>query len=147
MTSATTATVTQASAESDFGSGIQVDGSNWDEGVGTLRQSDLTAGTIDHMLRLNVPLAMLYSYSSTSPIVLAPNAWPQTEEDHNGPSVYSGTIPYGVTVGIPAGAVEPADVKANAGANMLWTELQDHGAMVRDSGAPAPTSPSKPTRL
>ena len=37
-------------------------------------------------------------------------------------------------MGIPANAVEPADVKANAGANMLWQEMQDHGAMIRDSG-------------
>jgi hypothetical protein len=36
-------------------------------------------------------------------------------------------------------AVEPADVKANAGAHMLWTELQDHGAMVRDQGGASPT--------
>ena len=60
-TSATTATVSQASAEPDYGSGIQDDNSNWDEGVGTLRQSDLNAGTIDHMLRLNLPAAMLKS--------------------------------------------------------------------------------------
>ena len=39
-----------------------------------------------------------------------------------------------MTMGIPATAVEPADVKANAGANMLWQALQDHGAMIRDSG-------------
>ncbi len=39
-------------------------------------------------------------------------------------------------MGIPANAVEPADVKANAGANMLWQALQDHGAMIRDSGGP-----------
>jgi hypothetical protein len=39
-----------------------------------------------------------------------------------------------VTIGIAANAVEPASVVANAGANMLWHALQDHGAMVRDSG-------------
>jgi hypothetical protein len=39
-----------------------------------------------------------------------------------------------VTIGIAANAIEPADVAANAGANMLWKALQDHGAMVRDSG-------------
>ena len=65
---------------------------------------------------------------------LAPFAWPQTQEDGNGPSVYTGTIPYGVTIGIAANAVEPTAVKANAGANMLWHALQNHGAMVRHSG-------------
>ena len=132
-TGSNTATVSQGSGESDFGSGIQVDGSDWDEGVGTLRQSDLTAGTIDHMLRMELPFDMLQSYSSSA-YQLAPYAWPQNQEDGFGPSVYSGTIPYGVTIGIAATAVEPADVKANAGANMLWQALQDHGAMVRDSG-------------
>ena len=67
---------------------------------------------------------------------LAPYAWPQTQEDGNGPSIYTGTIPYGVTVGIPASAVEPANIAANPGANMLWLALQDHGAMVRDSTGP-----------
>ncbi len=132
-TGSNTATVSQGSGESDTGSGIQVSGSNWDEGVGTIRQSDLQAGTINHMLRVAVPTDMLQSYYPTA-YQLAPNAWPQTQEDGNGPSAYSGTIPYGVTVGIPANAVEPAAVAADAGANMLWHALQDHGAMIRDSG-------------
>jgi ribosomal protein S11 len=138
-TSATTATVNQGSGESDYGSGITVANSNWDEGVGTLRESDLKGGTIDHMLRMELPTDMLESYSKTSTSALAPYAWPQTAEDGfaingNGGPAYSGTIPFGVTVGIPASAVEPAAVAANAGANMLWKALQDHGAMVRDSG-------------
>ena len=54
--------------------------SNWDEGVGTLRESDLQAGAINHMLRIQLPSDMLKSYSD-SPYQLAPNAWPQTEED------------------------------------------------------------------
>jgi hypothetical protein len=95
------------------------------------------------MLRVSVPAAMLKSFSSTSTNQLAPNAWPQTAEDGfaingNGGPAYSGTIPYGVTFGIPSTAVEPAAVKANAGANMLWTELQDHGAMIRDQGGASP---------
>ncbi len=141
-TSATTATVMQGSGESDFGSGIQVAGSSWDEGVGTLRESDLQAGAINHMLRFELPVDMLESYSKTSTTVLAPYAWPQQAEDGfaisgGGIGAYTGTIPFGVTIGIPANAVEPADVKANAGANMLWNALQDHGAMLRDSaGAP-----------
>ena len=132
-TGSNTATVSQGSGESDFGSGIAVAGSSWDEGVGTLRESDLQAGTIDHMLRMELSTDMLKSFYSTA-YQLAPYAWPQTQEDGNGPSVYTGTIPYGVTIGIAANAVEPTAVKANAGANMLWHALQDHGAMVRDSG-------------
>ena len=132
-TGANTATVNQGSGESDFGSGIAVAGSDWDEGAGTLRASDLKAGSIDHMLRMELPTDMLMSYSSSA-YTLAPYAWPQNQEDGFGPSVYTGTIPYGVTIGIPASAVEPAAVKANAGANMLWNALQHHGAMVRDSG-------------
>lgn len=135
-TSATTATAGQGSAEADNGSGIQFDNGNWDQGVGTLRESDLQAGTINHMLRIELPTSMLLSVSS-SPNQLASYAWPQTQEDGNGPSAYTGTVPFGVTVGIPATAVEPAAIKANAGANMLWQALQDHGAMIRDSsGAP-----------
>jgi hypothetical protein len=139
------ATVSQGSGEPDNDSGITVAHSNWDQGVGTLRQSDLQAGTINHMLRLNMPTDMLKSYSQTSTTILAPYAWPQTEEDgfalngHGGPA-YSGTIYYGVTIGIPANAVEPAAVKANAGANMLWHELRNHGAMIRDSGGSGNTT-------
>jgi hypothetical protein len=132
-TSATTAVAGQGSAESDYGSGLAFDNSNQDEGVGTLRESDLRAGTIDHMLRINLPDDMLLSVSSNSS-QLAANAWPQTAEDGFGPSAYTGTVPYGVTMGIPAASVEPSDVKANAGANMLWQALRDHGAMIRDSG-------------
>ncbi|HET6609736.1 MAG TPA: hypothetical protein VFG62_23905, partial [Rhodopila sp.] len=137
-TGSTTATVNQGSGESDYGSGLQVANSNWDEGVGTLRESDLQAGSIDHMLRMEAPTTMLMSYTSSA-YQLAPYAWPQTQEDGfavngNGGPAYSGTIPYGVTIGIPDNAVEPAAVAANAGANMLWHALQNHGAMIRDSG-------------
>jgi hypothetical protein len=93
----------------------------------------LQAGTIDHMLLINLPDDMPYSVSSSAD-QLAANAWPQTMEDGNGPTIYTGTVPYGVTMGIPSTAVEPADVKANAGANMLWQEMRDHGAMIRNSG-------------
>ena len=138
-TGADTATVSQGSAEPFNGSGLTQDHSNWDQGVGTLTQNDLKAGTIDHMLRMELPFGMLKSWSSTSTNDLAPYAYPQTQEDGfalsgNGNPAYSGTIPYGVTIGIPAGTPEPADVAANAGAHMLWTALQTHGAMVRDSG-------------
>ena len=138
-TGADTATVSQGSAEPFNGSGLTQDHSNWDQGVGTLTQNDLKAGTIDHMLRMELPFGMLKSWSSTSTTDLAPYAYPQTQEDGfalngNGNPAYSGTIPYGVTIGIPAGTKEPADVAANPGAHMLWTALQTHGAMVRDSG-------------
>jgi hypothetical protein len=133
FTSATTAVAGQGSCESDSGSGLAFDNSNQDEGVGTLRESDLQAGTINHMLRINLPNDMLQSVSADSN-QLAANAWPQTAEDGFGPTAYTGTVPYGVTIGIPATAVEPADVAANPGANMLWQALQDHGAMIRDSG-------------
>jgi hypothetical protein len=137
-TGSNTATVAQGSAESDSGSGIADDDSDWDEGVGTLRESDLQAGSINHMLRIELPLDMLESVSSSAN-QLASYAWPQTGEDGNGPSVYTGSIPFGVTIGIPAGTAEPAAVAANAGANMLWHALQDHGAMVRDSGGSGDT--------
>jgi hypothetical protein len=132
------AIASQGSGESDIGSGIEVANSNWDEGVGTLRQRDLTRGTINHMLRMELPTDMLMSYSGNTN-QLAPYAWPQTAEDGfavsgNGGAAYSGTVPYGVTIGIPALAQEPAAVAANPGADLLWRALQDHGAMVRDSG-------------
>ena len=84
-TSATTAVAGQGSAEPDYDSGISFDNSNQDEGVGTLRESDLQAGTIDHMLRINLPVGMLKSVSSSAN-QLAANAWPQTAEDGFGPS-------------------------------------------------------------
>ncbi len=134
-----TATVSQGSGESDFGSGLMVDNSDWDEGVGTLRQNDLQAGTIDHMLRIEIPTTMAMSYSQSSTNSLAPYAWPQTAEDGfaingNGGPPYTGTVPFGATIGIPASAVEPADIAANPGANLLWKAMQDHGAMIRDTG-------------
>jgi hypothetical protein len=136
-TGSNTATVAQADAEPDTGSGLTQSSGDFDEGVGTLTQSDLSAGTIDHMLRIEIPTSMAESYTN-SPYQLAPFAWPQTQEDGfaingDGGTPYSGTIPYGVTIGIPAGTPEPADVAANPGANMLWQALQDHGAMVRDT--------------
>jgi hypothetical protein len=134
-----TATVSQGSNEPFDGSGLTQDHSNWDEGVGTLTQADLQAGTIDHMLRMELPMNMLFSYDKNNTNNLAPFAYPQTQEDGfanngNGGPIYTGTIPYGVTIGIPQGTPEPADVAANPGAHMLWTALQTHGAMVRDSG-------------
>ena len=124
MTGPDTATVSQWSGEPDNGSGIQVDGSNWDQGVGTLRAADLQAGTINHMLRIEIPSSMAKSWSQTSFTQMAPFAWPQTQEDGfalngNGGPAYSGTVPFGVTIGIPAGETEPSDVAADPGADML----------------------------
>jgi hypothetical protein len=133
-----TATVASFSAEPDYGSGIEDDHGNQDQGVGTLREGDLRAGTVNHMLRIEMPEFMLKSYSRTSTRHLAPNAWPQTEEDgfalngKGGPR-YTGTIPFGVTIGIPHSIAEPAGIAANPGTNLLWHALQEHGAMVRDS--------------
>ena len=133
-TGSNTATSDGGSAEPDNGTGIEFNNGNNDEGVGTLRASDLAAGTINHMLRMELPTDMLASYSNSPNGPLAPNAWPRTTQDYNGPTDYTGTIPFGVTIGIPAGTAEPADVAANAGAHLLWTALMDHGAEVRDSG-------------
>lgn len=131
-TSPTTAVAGQGSYEPDDGSGIAFDHSNWDQGVGTLRESDLRAGMIAHMLRAELPADMLKSYGSRSSD-MAPYAWPQTQEDSDGPQRYTGTIYYGVTFGIPANVREPPDIASDAGADMLWRALQHHGAMVRDS--------------
>lgn len=131
-TGPTSAVAGQGSHEPDCGSGIGFDNSNWDQGAGTLRESDLRAGVIAHLLRVEVPWDMLKSYGS-NPTDMAPYAWPQTQEDGNGPKAYTGTIYYGVTIGIPVNAREPSDVASNRGANMLWKALQQHGAMVRDS--------------
>ena len=144
-TGSNSATVSQGSGESDTDDGLTVDDSDWDEGVGTLREIDLQAGVINHMLRIELPTSMLMSYSQTSTSVLAPNAWPQTSEDGfaingNGGPPYTGTIPYGVTLGIPLAIAEPADVAADAGAHMLWTALMFHGAMIRDSGGSGETA-------
>jgi predicted peptidase len=133
-TGGNTATADGGSAEPDYGSGIAYNNGNNDEGVGTLRASDLKAGAINHMLRMELPTDMLASYSRDPGGPLAPNAWPRTTQDYNGPTAYTGTINFGVTIGIPAGAAEPTDVAANAGADMLWKALQHHGAQVRDSG-------------
>jgi hypothetical protein len=139
-----TATASAFSAESVYGNGISDLSGDWDQGVGTLRASDLAAGSIDHMLRIEVPTTMLHSPDPSSVNDLLPYAYPGTREDGfangggvpSGLTAYTGTIGFGVTVGIPASAQEPADIKANAGADMLWRALQTHGAMVRDSTAP-----------
>ena len=122
-TGSNSATVAQGSAESDSGSGIADANSDWDEGVGTLRESDLQSGTIDHMLRVELPTDMLQSVTNSA-YQLASYAWPQTQEDGNGPSLYTGTVPFGVTIGIPAGVAEPADVAANAGEAVARLEQQ-----------------------
>jgi hypothetical protein len=138
-TSDTTATIANGSAVPDNGSGFTDQGNGDFVNMGTLTEEDLQSGTIDHTLGIAIPTTMLHSYDSSTPYVLAPNAWPQTQEDGfaisgNGGPVYTGTVDYGVTVGIPAGTPEPADVAANAGADMLWTALTDHGAMIGNSG-------------
>lgn len=141
FTGSNTATASQGSAEPDYDDGLggNSQNSNWDNEVGVITEHDLASGVIDHMLNVALPTTMLHSYSNTSTDVLAPNAWPQSSEDGfalsgNGGPAYSGTVNYGVTMGIPAGTAEPADIAADPGANMLWTALQDHGGMVRNSG-------------
>lgn len=141
FTGPNTATASQGSAEPDYDNGLggNSQNSNWDNEVGVITEHDLQSGVIDHMLNVALPTTMLHSYSSTSTDVLAPNAWPQSSEDGfalngNGGPAYSGTVDYGITMGIPVGTPEPAAVAANPGAHMLWTALMDHGGMVRNSG-------------
>lgn len=130
-----TATAAQASCEPASGDGLQNGGGNW-TGVGAIRAQDLQSGSINHMLRVMVPSSMAAQPAATTS--LTPNAWPQTMTDGfaisgNGGPAYSGTVPYGVTVGIPALDQEPPEIKANPGADMLWRALQTHGAMIRDT--------------
>ncbi len=141
-----TATASYTGIESASGSGVTdapsggFDGSDFDFAVGTITQQDLTqatnTGAIGHMLRIAIPTNLAESYGSSFTDI-ASYAGPQTMEDGFGPQQYSGTLPYGATLGIPKGTPEPADIKANEGANILWNTLETHGAMVRDTDGPA----------
>ncbi|MFL5285251.1 MAG: hypothetical protein ACJ8AW_30810 [Rhodopila sp.] len=103
--------------------------------MGAIRASDLAAGVIAHMLRVEIPATMADANGGK----MVSYSWPQDQMDGcalsgQGCAAYSGTIPYGVTIGIPITVPEPPEVKSNAGAHMLWTALQTHGAMIRDTG-------------
>lgn len=128
-----TATASFAEQDNALGDGLAGTNSDYDYAVGTITSYDLNQGSIDHMLRVSIPTTMALSVGS-SPDELAPYAWPQTKEDYYGPQMYTGTVPYGATIGIPNGTPEPASVAANPGAHMLWKALSYHGAMIRDTG-------------
>jgi hypothetical protein len=94
------------------------------------------------MLRAMLPTDILYSPNPNTVNQLVPYAWPGTREDSfancncipfPGLTSYTGTIGFGVTIGIPINTPEPSAIQASPGAHMLWKQMQTHGLMVRDS--------------
>lgn len=103
--------------------------SDYNFGIGTIRQWELDAGIIRHALRLALPTSRTRSPGATWTQNIP---WPMTHEDYFGPTKYTGNVVFGATIGIPASiALRPLGL--TRGGLMLATALQNYGAMVRDT--------------
>jgi hypothetical protein len=103
--------------------------SDYNFGIGTIRQWELDAGTITHMLRIALPLNRV---KSPTTVWNQGIPWPMTHEDYFGPTEYTGNVPFGSTCGIPANVDLSTLVLTNGGL-MLATAIQKYGVMIRDT--------------
>jgi hypothetical protein len=100
--------------------------------VGTIRHWELAAGKIQHALRVTIGAGDLATGGATWCVGIP---FPGFCEDQNGPSVYTGPITYGVTMGIPASTNLSGLGITTASGMVLAKALQQYGAQIRDSGA------------
>ncbi len=115
------------------GDGIQntvSPGSDYNFAVGTITDFDLSQGTIAHALRFALSAD---ASRAPGPTWTSNVPWPNTHIDYNGPSMYTGQITAGVTIGIPAGT-DLSKLGLSQGGMMLARALQNYGAIWRDSG-------------
>ena len=97
--------------------------------IGTIRHYDLQQGAIDHTMRVSISDDLAKTTDSNWMDV----PWPTDHEDWNGPTAYAGTLIWGSTLGIPAD-VDLGSLHLSQGGLMLAKALQEHGAIVRDTG-------------
>jgi hypothetical protein len=113
-------------------------------GIGSIRDWEITAGIIPHALRYTLPNEVL---SSPGNYFTDNIPWPNVGEDYCGPpaqytgcaaQLYTGNIPYGATIGIPA-SVNLASLGLTPGGLMIAKALQTYGSVIRDAGSQAYT--------
>lgn len=104
-------------------------GSDYNFAVGTITDYDLAQGVIRHAVRFALSTDVL---KSPGPTWTDNIPWPNTHEDYYGPSLYTGRIVAGVTIGIPAD-VDLNSLSLTQGGMMLAQALQNYGAIWRDS--------------
>ena len=107
----------------EFGAG------RYDWGVGTIRHWELEAGAIQHTLRYAVSVDVA---KSAGPVWNQGVAWPDDNEDYDGPTAYKGELLFGSTIAIPA-SEDIAKLGLSSGGLVLARALQDHGAIMRDT--------------
>jgi hypothetical protein len=108
-----------------------VTGANdYDYSAGVISVADIQSGVISHALRYSVSTDIAKSPGSTWQQNIP---WPNTHEDYNGPSMYTGYLVYGSTIGIPQ-SVNLSNLGLSPGGLLLAKALQKYGAIMRDTG-------------
>ncbi len=105
-------------------------------GIGTIRDYDLSNGGIQHMLRYDASDDLIKMPINTArPEVdwLTNVPWPDHHTDYWGDRQYKGELRYGSTIGIPV-SVDLSNLRLSRGGMMLAMVLQDYGAVMRDAG-------------
>lgn len=121
----------------DYDTGL----SGFNLGDGVINACDVSAACnpfypqIKHALRYMLPVTNFASNATTpTGSVLNPSGWPDRLQDtQTGPNVYTGTLPFGFTLGIPASTAMPAGLDANC-QGLFWT-LQHYPLFPRDAAA------------
>lgn len=90
---------------------------------------------IKHGLRYMLPVGNFASNATTTGgSVLLPSGWPDRVQDtQTGPNVYTGTLPFGFTLGIPSTTAMPSGLDANC-QGLFWT-MQHYPLIPRDAAA------------
>ena len=92
---------------------------------GLIRSADLGLGVIPHALAIALPNSALQSGF----------VWPAFNQDGDGASNYSGFVPMGGLLAIPASVPMPPGM--TAAGQMIWTALRNYGGYVVDRTGPS----------
>lgn len=121
----------------DYDSGL----SGTNVGVGLINACDVTASCnpfypeIKHGFRISIGIQQVASNAITgSKNVLGTSGWPDRLEDfQSGVTTYTGTMPFGLTLGIPLTTAMPAGLDTNC-QGFFWS-LQHYPTIMRDTNA------------
>jgi hypothetical protein len=120
----------------DYDTGL--DGFN--VGPGLINACDVTPSCnptypkIQHGLRFSMDVRQFASNAPGGSNVLNPSGWPDRLEDtQTGGQIYTGTLPFGYTLGIPSKTSMPSGLDANC-QGLFWT-MQHYPQIARDSGS------------
>lgn len=96
---------------------------------GLIRVSDWESGAINHMLQYALATQLLKPGDSQ----YSGFAWPLSESDSGSTTSYTGSVPFGSTIGIP-GTVNLSTLGLTSDGLMLATALQNYGALIDVTG-------------